>query len=314
MNSEDQIATKDTSFALETTLPGTFALQGILGGILGGFVYTWAMTVWIDHPQLNDMLLGMPLVMFQAAILGAIMATIIWLVHLVLDFRMGAGMRVALMINTLGAVAIVLSRLFELKDRYFPGYVLISLLSALPTALLVGSRVRPWELFTFGSIAVPQNDVLTREGSKSVPATLATLPIRFLSLFVLAVWILKFSCGRKYDVISAASMFVIAAVYPALCAYISFRSPRKWTLLLVAIAINAPQGLISTAAFADYSNPYSLGPLQLKDVSIVYIAFVTAWAIFLIARLSVRTSKPMTGSFGFGELLMQARKFRASLP
>jgi hypothetical protein len=317
MNSEEQTATKDPSFALEEIVPGTFALQGVLGGLIGGFVYILAMAVWSATPRLDDMLVILPLAMFVGAILGAMKATIIWLVHLMSDLRMGAGMRVALMINTLGVIAILLGRFSELRDdQSFASYLVIALLCALPTALLVGSRVKPWELFTFGSIAVYHKDVQTREGSRSVRATLGILPIRFLSIITLAVWILTISCERKFgaDVIATASMFVIPAVYPGFCAYLSFRSPRKWNLLLIAIAINAPQGLISTAAFANDSGTYWLEPVLFHHLTIVYLAFVTAWAIFLIARLSLRTSQPMMASIGFSELLMQARKLRASLP
>ena len=315
MNREGPTAPKNPSFSLENVLPGTFVLQGILGGILGGLVYVWMTTLWSQKPDFDETLLSIPLTMFLGAILGALAAIVFWIVYLGSDLRMSAGLRVALMINILGAIALFLGR-FSRSEPDFAHYIVIALLSALPTALLVGSRVKPWGLFTFGSIAVYHKDVQKREGSRSVPATLGSLPLRFLSLFTLAVWILKFSCERKFgpDTLSTAQMFVIPAVYPALCAWVSFRSPRKWSLLLMGIAINPPLGLISTAAFANYSNSYWFGPLQLPDLNIFYLAFVTAWGIFLIARLSMRTSKPMMASSGFSELLTQARKFRTSLP
>ena len=49
-----------------------------------------------------------------------------------------------------------------------------------PVALLFGSRVKPWELFTFGSIAV--GEVNHRSGSKSILGTLGSLPLRFLGI------------------------------------------------------------------------------------------------------------------------------------
>jgi hypothetical protein len=313
MNGESPTAPKDPSFALENVLPGTFVLQGILGGILGGLIYVWTTSLCGPKPNFNETLLSIPLVLFLGAILGAIEALIFWIVYLASDLRMSAGIRAALMINTLGVIALFLGGFSLRNDDYFSAYLVIALLCALPTALLVGSRVKPWGLFTFGSIAVYDKAVRKREGSRNVPATLGSLPLRFLSLFVLVIWILKFSCERKFgqDVISTAEMFVTPAVYPALCAYVSFRSPRKWSLLTMGIAINPPLGLISTAAFVNRSDIPCFGSLPLTAV---YLAFVIAWGLFLTARLNVRTSQPMMAALGFSGLLMQAKKFRSSTP
>jgi hypothetical protein len=298
---------KDSSFAVEEFIPGTFALQGVFGGLVGALVWVWGLILWSGKPDFMEMVSIIPQTMFVGAIFGAILATIIWLTHSGTDLRTGAGMRVALMINIVGAVAIVLSKFPELmSDGYFPTWVMVSLVSCLPVALLVGSRVKPWELFTFGSVAVLRKSVQTRVGSQNGWATLGTLPLRFLSIVMLAVWILKFSCERKFDagVIRGALMFIAPMVYPAISAYVTFRSPRKFILLMIGIAINLPQGLISTAAFANSSNTSWVSQLP-ANVNFVCLAFTVAWTLFLIARLSVKTGEPIIPTAALSKLVMR---------
>jgi len=297
----------DSSFALESLIPGTFVLQGILGGMLGGFVWVWALIYCTHEPQYMEMISIIPQTTFVGAIFGAILATVIWITHSGSDLRTGAGMRVVLMINIIGVIALLLGRFSELvTDRHFPTWVTISLVSALPTTLLVGSRVKPWALFTFGSITGFRNKVQTKMGSKNVCATFATLPLRFLSLTVLAVWIMKFSCERKLDMdpTSAAVLFLTPMVYPALSAYVTFRSPRKLTLLMLAVGINLPHGLISTAAFANSSNTSWIDQLP-QNVNFICLAFTVTWALFLIARLSVQTGEPVIPVHGLSKFVMR---------
>jgi len=297
----------DSSFELECLIPGAFVLQGVLGGMLGGFVWVWALIFWTHEPQYMEMISIIPQATFVGAIFGAILATVIWITHSGSDLRTGAGMRVVLMINIIGVIALLLGRFSELvTDRHFPTWVTISLVSALPTTLLVGSRVKPWALFTFGSITGFRKKVQTRIGSTNVWATLGTLPLRFLSLTVLVVWIMKFSCEHRLDadVTSAAVLFLTPILYPALSAYVTFRSPRKLTLLMMAIAINLPHGPISSAAFPSSSNTSWLEQLP-QNPNFICLAFTVAWALFLIARLSVQTGEPVIPMTGLSKLVMR---------
>jgi len=275
--------------------------------MLGGFVWVWALIFWTHEPQYMEMISIIPQTTFVGAIFGAVLATVIWVTHSGSDLRTGAGMRVVLMINIVGVIALLLGRFSELlSDRHFPTWVTISLVSALPTTLLVGSRVKPWALFTFGSITGFRKKVQTRIGSTNVWATLATLPLRFLSITVLVVWIMKFSCEHKLDadVTSAAGLFLTPIVYPALSAYVTFRSPRKLTLLMMAIAINLPHGPISTAAFPSSSNISWIDQLP-QHVNFICLAFTVAWALFLIARLSVQTGEPVIPINGLSKFVLK---------
>jgi hypothetical protein len=297
----------DSSFELEKLVPGAFVLQGVMGGMLGGFVWVLALILWSTEPNYMEMVSIIPQTVFLGAIFGAILATVIWITHSGSDLRTGAGMRVVLMINIVGVIAIFLGKFSELiKDGHFPTWVMVSLVSALPTTLLVGSRVEPWALFTFGSITGIRNKVQTRMGSQNVCATFATLPLRFLSLTVLAVWIMKFSCERKPDAdpMSSAIWFLTPIVYPALSAYVTFRSPRKLTLLMIAIGINLPHGLISTAAFANSSNTSWIDQLP-QNVNFICLAFTVTWALFLIARLSVQTGEPVIPITGLSKFVLK---------
>jgi hypothetical protein len=168
----------------------------------------------------------------------------------------------------------------------FVGWILIAFVSSLPTALLVGSGVKPWELFTFGSIAVKGG----RLGSRSILKTLATLPLRFLSMLALAEWILFFACQRVkgpfHNVIVVT--FSVPVVYLFYSAYMTFRSPRRIVLLISGIGMSLPFALIAFRAYWIYFATWPAKELLIKGV--IASACVVIWALFLIARLSLRTS------------------------
>ena len=273
------------AFQLEETVPGTFILQGLLGGVISGFIWVLAITLSTEKPEFHETLGLAPCVMFAVAVLGASKALITRGIQALTGIQMRAGVRVALLINTVGLIVILLSQRTEFRNKEFAGWVLIALLSSLPTALLIGSNVKPWELFTFGSIAVKRH----RLGSKSIWRTLATLPLRFLSMLALAVWILFVACWRvEVPFIDIAVTFSVPAIYLFYTAYMTFRSPRKIIVLISGVVMSLPFAL---TAFWAYWGYFTFAPE--KDLLIIggiASACVVVWALFIIARMSLRTT------------------------
>jgi hypothetical protein len=152
------------------------------------------------------------------------------------------------------------------------------LAGGLPTAILVGSSIKPWELFTFGTLVGVRR--------RSALGTLGTLPLRVLSLLTLAVSCLYFASQvlKHTQQLYLTLGFVAVATYLLFTAYVTFRSPRSAILCVAALIANIPVVLLGYFASKAYSQSVGAVPLY---ILMLCILFVTAWAVFLAARLSV---------------------------
>jgi len=195
------------------------------------------------------------------------------------------------------AVAWVVSALFVgllayigFEGKFLSGCSIWLAVVGTPIALLVGSRVKPWELFTFGSVAAGEVD--QRSGSRSILATLGTLPLRFLNISAIAFMALyaayEFNTAPNANEVLAMSLFLsVIGSYPLFGAYVTFRSPRKIVLFVLGVIINIPIILVWLLAFRWYLAESDELPFQIVAIS---GAFILAWGIFLIARLGAKLS------------------------
>lgn len=296
---------KSKSFELEKTVPGAFFFQGLAGGMLAGFICIVALVLWANQPNLRWVLPFTPFYMIAGATAGAFQATLLWGAYRITGIQLRAPARVALttVLVGLGAWFVRYYAGIEYNVEFAIG-VGISWLTASPVALLVGSRVKPWEFFTFGSIAIDGHG--NRWRSNSVLATFGTLPLRFLSLFALVYSTITFACKRQdgpslYEpdvwdrFLFAPNLFEVAVygiplIYLVLNTYLTFRSPRKLVLLFIALLINIPVGFgafIASTITIDPEN-FSWGEDVLTIINSCS-AFLVTWTVFLAARLSVRT-------------------------
>jgi|ERR1041384_6454403 hypothetical protein len=280
--------TTNRPFQLEETVPGTFLLQGLLGGALGGFTCVVASRLWEGTA---DFIWTVFLTLFSVVAgsnFGFIKATIMWGFYRLTGVRMGALARVV--VSSIGAclLAVFLNLQFESSEAEFPVWLIITLAPAIPTALFVGSSIKPWELFTFGSIVVDGQ----RVGSGSVLATLGTLPLRFVSLIALAVLILRYSCGTpKWEPLASPELdgviFVSPLIYLAISAYLTFRSPRKVILPALGLLLNL-YGFYAFIIFLSHTRTHWTKGWM---VSAIFITFFIAWVVFLVARLAAPTDE-----------------------
>jgi hypothetical protein len=70
--------TRNLSFELEKTLPATFLLQGWLGGILAGFVYTVALCLEKQRFKLTEAVIYCAYLVIVGSVIGVVKATILW--------------------------------------------------------------------------------------------------------------------------------------------------------------------------------------------------------------------------------------------
>ena len=282
--------TKRPSFQLEQTVPGAFLLQGFLGGALGLFLYVVLVSLNKEADEnvsnnIGHTLLFTPIYMLCGGMLGVIKATIMWGIRRVTGLNMPAFARVVMTTVAIGLVAVLVKLQLPPDDsRAFAITLVIGWLTALPTALLVGSGVKPWELFTFGSIAVSNG----RSGSRSVWATLGTLPLRFVSLIALGAWIVTFACHWSQNqrrMPEVLFFFSIPASYLCLSAYFTFRSPHKASLFVIGLTMNVPIALLALLCYMNYQQMHRSDELYSAGIC---GTFLFAWILLLLARVTVR--------------------------
>jgi len=281
---------KSGAFQLEKSVPGTFLMQGALGGVLGGYVaaligaIAWRKTDFVRTLELTN------LTVFTGAIIGVIKATLMWAVVRLTGIQYRAFTRVAVTSILASLIIAVLGRQFDFDENFLPGCLIWSLSVGIPVALLVGSRVKPWEVFTFGSIAGAT--VNKQSPASNILRTLLTLPLRFMSIGAIALLLLYATPKIEvYDIdrILLVTLFLtVLLFYPLFSAYLTFRSPGKIALFVLGLVSNFPVILLSVACYRDYlRNPRSGEPLFNL---LVCSSFIVAWTIFLVARLSAKTN------------------------
>ena len=285
------------SFQLEQTVPGAFFFQGFAAGMLAGFMASLAVALLSERPGRNWLIPLTPFYMIILSVPGVLIAALLWGTYRLTKVHLRVAARVAITTVCIGLLTYwIATKTENLTSTDYVMGVSVAVLAALPTALLVGSRVKPWEFFTFGSIA---NGAVGRSGSRSVLATFGTLPLRLVSLLALGYWILLHACMRDRDIdpfninavdidaVDVAVVFGIPAVYLLYTTYVSFRSPRKIVLLVSGLAINVPVAFIAfyTDTFNADGRWWGEAFLTIRDWS---TTFLIAWGLFLAARLSVR--------------------------
>lgn len=153
---------KPGAFQLEKTVPGTFLMQGGLGGVLGGYVAALIGVIVWRETDLVRMLWLLNATVLYGAIIGVIKATVMWGVVRLTGIQHRAITRVATTIILACLIVAALGWQFDLDEDFLPGCLVASLSVGIPVALLVGSRLKPWETFTFGSFVGAPGSISNR--------------------------------------------------------------------------------------------------------------------------------------------------------
>ena len=270
---------------------GSFLAQGLVGGALGGFIFVFLSTLREGSSGFAATVYSTSFCMVVGSIIGVIEAACAWGLY-----NSGIQLRAATRVSVVSVVAtlIVVLAGFQFKGvESALSYLLMMTLSfAVPPALLAGSNFRPSELFTFGTIAVRGVGFDELYESKSGWAIAGTLPLRFLSLAIAGLWLLYIAQAPKGNASSIEIAIVsgLPLLYTGISAFLTFRSPGKLLLLLLGIGGNIPVVIAGLICFSLYTSFHSTTGLLLSEIC---LAFLFSWTIFLMARLSVDTSKLM---------------------
>jgi hypothetical protein len=282
--------TRSVPFQLEQTVPGAFLLQGLTGGTLVGF--TCMLLLEFQTDRIFEHLLIVlynPVVMIIGATFGFLLAVPLWVTYRLTGMRIKTPVRVV--VSGIGLSLPVSFLIYKLDGKFEPRTQAIaagvSFLISFPTALLVGSRVKAWFLFTFWSIAARRLESKKRVRGAAIFAVGGVLPLRLLSGSALVFWIL--SSARTWpaserDLKQGLIFGLIPIMYLALSVYLTFRSPRKFVLLAIGLAINIPIIYLSFFEAGLYPETY---PGDTHYVAILTTTiFLYAWAAFIAIRFA----------------------------
>jgi len=274
---------------------GLSIIQGFAGGMLGGFAYFVLSYSQGGGKNLNYAISFLPVFLVTFAILGCIKAGIMWSVYRAIGRTPAALARLSIS-TSLSPILLAFAALyFAFEEDQIAVLLLPTLSLAIPVALMVGSSVKPWELFTFGSIAVGEVD--HRVGSRSILAIVGSLPLRFLGIGV-TIYLLLSTISERQPInslpkfVTTLLLVALYGVYPSFSAYVTFRSPRKVTLCAITVVLNTPVALVGLLSYRIYRDAYWVGYERLIFSQVCGL-FVAAWLIFLVARLSVNISEPI---------------------
>ena len=127
--------------------------------------------------------------------------------------------------------------------------------------------------------------------------TLGVLPLRFVSLLGLGLWIryfvIIFEPVEWQLFVFGSLVFLVPAAYLCFSAYVTFKSPDTAVLLIAGCATNVPVAGIALSAYATSSQGSWKTEPNLY-VSAICISLVISWVIFLVARLGERTNEPLS--------------------
>jgi hypothetical protein len=267
---------------------GLSIIQGFAGGMLGGYAYLVLCFSQTRENELNSAFSMLPTFLLTFAIAGCFKATLMWCIYRLLGKTLPPLARLATA-TFLSPLVLVLT-IFYFEFSVLAIFLIPVLCLGVPVALLVGSGVKPWELFTFGSIAAGEVD--HRVGSRNFFATIGSLPLRFLGIATVGLVLLSLTSGMRpldsvNQIFAAFLAFLFFGAYPGFSAYVTFRSPRKIVLAACGVIFNIPIALIGLYLYSYYDKPNWLGEFPLF-ISALCGSFLIAWLIFLVARLTVK--------------------------
>jgi hypothetical protein len=191
-------------------------------------------------------------------------------------------------------VAYVIGLCFE--SMFFPEEFLSPIEFAIcfgtPTAFLVGSEIRLWRVFTFGTVNINNGRRSFRETSSNVFVLLGSLPLRLLNLSLLVVIILTgpalardsyraFRQEKAWFIGIAIAIFLICYLISGI--YLSYRTPRSSLLMSIVTLLNAPQIGLAIWLYSK-RNIEIEGPFFLA-AAVVTMFYVMIWGLCLVSRI-----------------------------
>ena len=294
--------TKHLPFQLEEKTGGAFVVQGLAGGILLGYIFVMSIPIFYPHPANFEIVFYAYPVMAVTGVLGLIKAIPLGGMYHITGIRMRLPVRI--LVGTIGStlfLSIFFYKEFAADPRLLLTVAKWCFLISLPIAMLVGSRVRPWRIFTYWRVTFRENGIKERLSSSGIFALGGVLPLRLLSIGGLSIWILAtaaaWSTGVK-DLTQFVAFYIVPLTYFAVSAYLTFSSPSQFVLLASGLLLNLLIIYISLVGHGAYPQSTWTTGYTPTALAIADAVFIGAWIAFVITRFVVEPKHFLPAGLG----------------
>jgi hypothetical protein len=249
--------------------------------ILSALISGWHRDVYVLIFVLPPLvLLSLPLTAFIGGLIGLVAP-----IYSELPGRLAVGWTVAY------AIGLWFESIFSPEPFLSP--IEFAICFGTPTAFLVVSKIRPWKVFTFGTVTINNGYRTSRETSSNVFALLGSLPLRVLNIYLLVLTILieatlardfysDFKWERSQSIAAAIAIFIIFYLISGI--YLSYSTPRTSVLVALVILFNTPTIGFAIWLYSKRTNGIE-GPGFLV-AAIILMEYLMLWALCLASRIS----------------------------
>lgn len=262
----------------------TFLSQGAVGGAVAYFLL--AVFSLISYPNYYNYLFlsALPMFLGYGSAFGSSTAVFVWLPGVFLQRRLGFVARAVISMTAMPLLAAALAYLtneLEGNPRSLAWLIGIFCGTGVPVALITGSRVSPWRMIFLGS--GPRVSRHNFGSWLSIPfgflLRVANVFCLLEALMTLAVWIsYRRSDGFVFPAREHLPVIVLAVLFFAISTYLSFRSPRKFFLLPIAILLNLPLAVWLV-------NLTRVGTLDSNFLGYPCLVLISLWALYTLGRM-----------------------------
>lgn len=270
---------------------GTFLAQGAAGNAIATYVVLFGLVFYAPMSSVFVVVV-LPLYLFVAGIIGALIGGFVWLAGWLFDRQPNMMTRVVIGIVLPTSIVIVFCLVYGLvvDSMLVLGSISACLAYSLPATLVAGSKFNPLRTIVFGSSQSNSNHDFA-SGFSFPPA----LMLRVGSLLGLLASVLYLAClvsggtpgwGIRADD-EAFMATTVVILYFLATAMVSFTSPRKFLAAVTGVFVNAPLVI------------WALDPDRYASVGTGFLAFVVwvfmyVWVLLIVGRMlssSVKTEQ-----------------------
>ena len=282
----------DANNQIDKSIPAviTFISQCFAAGVLATCLSILSALITGWHHDVYLLIVALPLIVLLSLPVSAFIGGPLGLVASILNRHLNFPVRLAVAWTVGYAIGLWLESLVSPESFLSPFE--FATCFGIPTAFLVGSKIRPWKVFTFGTVIINQGQSTSRKTSSNVLALLGSLPLRLLNIHLLILTILieatlwregyrDFKWERNQLIAVAIAIFIICYLIAGI--YLSYRTPSTSVLVTLVILFNTPTIGLAISFYSIWIRGI-WGPGFLGG-AIILTGYVMLWALCLASRI-----------------------------
>lgn len=263
---------------------GTYLAQGAAANAVAAYLLLLGLVLYAPNSEIDSetvILIVLPAYLLVAGIVGAVIASMFWLASILISRRLGILVHAAVGILLPGLI--VVRSTYSIESGFDLNELMIlaipALVLSLPAALLSGSNFNPLRSVVFG-LDPAASDRDFAHGFSFPPALLLRVG-SLLGLMEALLYLasLPSSALANWDMSDPSFVKTIVAVlYFAVTALVSFDLPRKSVVVAAAVLANTPLAI------------WAMDPQLFTTMSSGFLAFTVwvfmyVWVLFVVGRM-----------------------------